>query len=64
MTKARKAPAGKQQKKDTKWANILFLTIGALVVLSMILTSIFTQNPQANSAAPTPTPIIVTTPAP
>jgi hypothetical protein len=49
MTKARKAPQKKiQQPKNRgiKIASALFVALGVLVVLSMILSSVFTQTPQ------------------
>ncbi len=60
MTKARKAPQKKAQKRDIKWANLLFLAIGVIVVLSMVITSLVTQTPQPVTTAPTPPPVVVT----
>jgi len=64
MTKAKKAPQKQVKKRDTKWANIIFLVIGVLVALSMVVTSIFTQTQQTAVPAPTPVPAVVSTPAP
>lgn len=63
MTKAKKAPQKQPKKRDIKWANVIFLVIGVLVALSMVLTTIITQTPQA--AVPVPTvPGMVATPSP
>jgi flagellar basal body-associated protein FliL len=65
MTKARKAPQKKQKKRGTKeWASIILLVIGTLVALSMVVTSIFTQNPQVQAQQPTAAPTVVVTPNP
>lgn len=54
------------QKRNVKWAQIMFLVLGALVALSMIISSVFAFSGSAPQAAP-PTlvlPTAITTPAP
>ena len=71
MTKARKAPLKKTQKKKIPWVNIIVLVIGALVALSMIVAGLtnFSGSPGTPSqyvtpsAVPQPT-VVVSTPAP
>lgn len=49
MTKARKAPQKKtnsQENRGLKIASAIFVAVGVLVVLSMIVSSIFTTTPQ------------------
>ena len=68
MTKARKASAKKtntNKNQGIKIASALFIALGVLVVLSMLLSSIFTQNPQSVLPAATqPLPTIAATAAP
>ncbi len=64
MTKAKKAPQKQVKKREIKWANIIFLAIGVLVALSMILTSVVTQTPQATVPVATDVPAMVATPNP
>lgn len=62
MPKARKAPQKKviqSQKRGVKLASALFIALGVLVVLSMLFSSIFTQNPQAIIPVTTPVPTVV-----
>jgi hypothetical protein len=63
MTKAKKAPQKKPQKRDIKWANIIFLAIGVFVVLSLIITSVITTTATPIVVTPTPLPA-VSTPVP
>lgn len=68
MAKARKAPVKKAQKpgnRNIKIASALAVALGALVALSMIIGSVFTQNPQVAVPQPTDVPtVIVPTTAP
>jgi hypothetical protein len=63
MAKAKKAPQKKPQKRDIKWANIIFLAIGVVVALSMIITSVISTTATPVVVTPTPLPALVT-PAP
>lgn len=66
MTKAKRATlkktTQKPQNRGLKVASALFVALGVLVILSMILSSVITQTPQA--IVPTSTPIVVPTTAP
>jgi uncharacterized membrane protein len=68
MAKAKKAPQKKARSTTTQNRNIriasaLFVALGVLVVLSMILSSVFTQNPQPIPAATAfPTAIVTSVP--
>jgi len=57
VTKVRKAPLKKQQKRKINWANIIFLAIGVLVALSMVITAVVTLNPQPLAPNVLPTTI-------
>jgi hypothetical protein len=67
MTKAKKAPQKKttasNQNRGVKIASGIFIAIGILVVLSMIVSSIFTVN-QPVIATPFPTNVPAPTAAP
>lgn len=63
MAKAKKAPlkkANKPQNRGLKIASILFVVLGALVALSMVVSSIFTLNPQPAPVATSVPPVIST----
>ena len=63
MTKAKKAPVKKAQQQENrglKLASGIFVAIGLLVVLSMIVSSVFTRNQPV--AVPIPTSITVPAP--
>jgi hypothetical protein len=65
MVKAKKAPLKKTtrpQNRGLKLVSALFVGLGLLVVLSMIISSVFTQTPQV--ILPTFTPIVVPTAVP
>ena len=68
MTKARKAPQKKGKKtgnRNIKIASALAVALGALVALSMVMSSIFTQNAQVTSQPQPTTPsVVVPTTAP
>ncbi len=67
MAKAKKAPQKKIQKtqnRGIKIASALFVLLGVLVVLSMVLSSVFTQNPQVVIPPSTPVPTVVATVTP
>lgn len=65
MAKAKKAPQKAQttQKKETRWIGAVVFILGALVVLSMLLSSVFTRNPQVQ-VQPTAFPTAMSTSAP
>lgn len=62
MAKVRKAPVKKPAKRKIAWANMIVLIIGILVVLSMVLTGIFTLNAQPGVVSPYITPSAVPQP--
>jgi hypothetical protein len=67
MTKARKAPqkkSSRNQNRGLKLASALFIGLGVLVVLSMLFSSVFTQNQQAIRPVTTPVPTVIATQAP
>lgn len=68
MAKAKKAPqkkaAASTQNRGVKIASALFVALGLLVVLSMLLSSVFTQTPQVAVPVPTAVPIMVPTTTP
>ncbi len=63
MTKARKAPQKKTQQSQNrglKIASAVFVAVGVLVILSMIVSSIFTVPQQVTAPAQTiPTTTLV-----
>ncbi|MCC7161524.1 MAG: hypothetical protein IT331_03445 [Anaerolineae bacterium] len=64
MAKAKKAPQKKTQpasNRGLKVASGIFVAIGLLVVLSMIVSSVFTTN---RTTVATPFPTAVFTPVP
>lgn len=66
MPKAKKAPQKKAQAPENrglKLASAIFVAIGLLVVISMIASSVFTQN-QPVVAAPFPTAVFTAVPLP
>ncbi|TAH52479.1 MAG: hypothetical protein EYC68_06810 [Chloroflexota bacterium] len=68
MAKAKKAPQQKKapqnQNRGLKIASALFVGLGVLVVLSMIISSVFTQSPQPAPIVPTAFPTAMSTSAP
>jgi hypothetical protein len=67
MTKAKKAPSKRTQQprnRGIRIASALFIALGVLVVLSMILSSVFTQTPQVVVPVASPFPTAVFTPVP